>query len=370
VQRSEVSWRAPGRVNLIGEHTDYSGGFALPFAIEPACTATVSTDATPGELIVRSAQRGEPVRVGIGALTPGTGDWAGYAAGVVWALGQRGLLRAAGLRIELDSCVPAGAGLSSSAALICAVGTAVNDLFDLGLTRADLLAVTRSAENDFVGAPTGGLDQLASLYATEGHALFCDMQTLQTEQVPLPLAEAGLSVLVVDTHAAHAHAGGEYGERRAGCERAAQLLGIGSLRVLRPVDLDGALAQLPPDLGRYTRHVVTENQRVLDTVDALLSGDYAGVGRLLTASHVSLRDDYRVTVPELDLAVDTLLGMGVLGARMTGGGFGGSVIALLRSGLCGAAADAVAARFAASGFAPPTALTVAPSQGARRVSPA
>jgi galactokinase len=315
-------------------------------------------------------QRGDPVRLDLAGLTPGTGGWAGYAAGVVWALRQRGLVDTSALRIELDSSVPAGAGLSSSAALICAVGTAVNDLLNLGLTRSDLLAVTRSAENDFVGAPTGGLDQLASLYATEGHALFCDMQSLQTEQVPLPLTEAGLSVLVVDTHAAHAHAGGEYGERRAGCERAAELLGIASLRDLRPVMLGDVLSKLPEDLGRYTRHVVTENERVIDTIDALLAGDYAGVGRLLTASHVSLRDDYRVTVPELDVAVDTLLGVGALGARMTGGGFGGSVIALLRSGLEDAAADAVATRFAAMGFAEPTALTVAPSQGARRVSSA
>jgi galactokinase len=376
VPTTQVSWSAPGRVNLIGEHTDYTGGFALPFAIEAACTATVSRDAEPGELRVSSVQRDEPVRLRLDRLAPGTGGWAGYAAGVVWALNERGIdaetrprgSAAAGLRIELDSTVPAGAGLSSSAALTCSVATAVNDLLELGLDRDDLLAVTRAAENDFVGAPTGGLDQLTSLNAVEGHALFCDMRALVTEPVPLPLAEHGLTLLVLDTHAEHAHAGGEYGERRAGCERAAAVLGVQSLRDLTPVDLDSAFERLPDgQLRRYTRHVVTENQRVLDTVDAVCADDYRAVGQLLTASHVSLRDDYRVTVPELDVAVDTLLAAGALGARMTGGGFGGSVIALLPHELCEAAADAVTSRFAEAGFHAPTAMTVSPAQGAHRV---
>jgi galactokinase len=367
VPKVEATWRAPGRVNFIGEHTDYSGGFALPFAITAACTATVTTAAAAGALHISSAQRDDPVVLDLATLAPGAGEWAGYAAGVIWALHQRGVTVPA-LDIAVDSTVPAGAGLSSSAALTCAVATAVNDLLDLDLALSDLLEITRSAENDFVGAPTGGLDQLAALYATADHALFCDMRALHTEQVPFELTDHGLTVLVVDTRAAHAHAGGEYGERRAGCERAAALLGVRSLRDITPDDLDGALARLPDDeLRRYTRHVVTENARVLATVERLRAHEYEEAGRLLTASHASLRDDYRVTIPELDVAVEVLLGAGALGARMTGGGFGGSVIALLAETRVADATSAVQARFADEGFRPPSATTVHAAAGAHRV---
>ncbi len=303
----------------------------------------------------------------LAALAPGQGGWAGYAAGVVWAMLHRGI-SVPPLDISLDSTVPAGAGLSSSAALTCAVATAVNDLLELDLPLGELLEITRSAENDFVGAPTGGLDQLAALYATAGHALFCDMRSLHTEQVPFELGDHGLTVLVVDTHAAHAHAGGEYGQRRAGCERAAKLLGIDSLRDVGVDDLGDALARLPDDeLRRYTRHVVTENARVLAAVDRLHAHDYDEVGRLLSASHASLRDDYRVTIPELDTAVEVLLGAGALGARMTGGGFGGSVIALLPETGVADATSAVEARFAAEGFRAPTATTMRAAAGAHKV---
>jgi galactokinase len=273
-----------------------------------------------------------------------------------------------GLVVDVDSDVPAGAGLSSSAALTCSVATAVDELLGLRWDRGELLAVTRSAENDFVGAPTGGLDQLAALYATAEHALFCDMRTLHTEQVPFDLAAEGLTVLVVDSHAEHAHAGGEYGERRAGCEEAADLLGVPSLRDVTPDGLDDALSRLSDErLQRYTRHVVTENARVLDTVTALRAGDYSAVGKLLVASHASLRDDYRVTVAELDVAVEGLLGAGALGARMTGGGFGGSVIALLAVDRVDAAIEAVQRRYAEAGFRAPTAMTVSAAAGASRV---
>jgi galactokinase len=355
-------------VNFIGEHTDYTGGFALPFAITAACTATVTTAAgDAGSLHISSAQRSEPVRLELAGLAPGSGEWAGYAAGVIWALRQRRVTIPA-LDIAVDSTVPAGAGLSSSAALTCAVATAVNDLLDLDLPMGDLLEITRSAENDFVGAPTGGLDQLAALYATADHALFCDMRSLHTDQVPFELADHGLTVLVVDTRATHAHAGGEYGDRRAGCERAADTLGVGSLRDITPEGLDATLARLPDDeLRRYTRHVVTENARVLATVERLRAHDYEAVGRLLVASHASLRDDYRVTIPELDVAVEVLLGAGALGARMTGGGFGGSVIALLPETRVAGATRAVQTRFAGEGFHPPNATTVHAAAGAHRV---
>ncbi len=365
--RNGVTWQAPGRVNLIGEHTDYNAGFVLPFAIEQACTATVER-IDECTLAISSTQRAETPHFALDGLEPGAADgWAGYAAGVVWALLRLGA-DVPGLRIALDSTVPPGAGLSSSAALTCAVATAVDDLLGLRLSAGELLSVTRSAENDFVGAPTGGMDQLAALNCTAGNVLFCDMRTLETEQVPLPLAASGLTILVVDTHAAHRHADGEYQLRRAGCERAAHLLGLTSLRELTVADLDPALDRLPSDdLRRYTRHVVTENERVLRTVDLLRDAALAETGPLLTASHESLRDDYRVSITELDAAVATLLAHGALGARMTGGGFGGSIIALIAEERCDAAVKAVTITFRQHGFVAPSAFTARPSRGAHRV---
>ncbi|MCU1658231.1 MAG: galactokinase, partial [Pseudonocardiales bacterium] len=293
--------------------------------------------------------------------------WAGYAAGAAWVLRQSGV-HIPGLRIALDSTVPTGGGLSSSAALVCSVSAALDELLELGLSAAELLDVTRSVENDFVGAPTGGMDQLASLNCIEGHALFCDMRSLAVRQVPLSLDDAGLSILVVDTRAEHRHASGEYRARRAGCERAARLLGVPALRDIGPADLEAALLRLPSDeLRRYTRHVVTENDRVLQTVERLGAGRLRDIGPLLTASHESLRTDYQVSIPELDVAVDTLLGAGALGARMTGGGFGGSVIALLATGSVAAAIEAVTAEFAHHGFHEPAAFTAQPSRGAHAV---
>ncbi|MDT4916206.1 MAG: galactokinase [Pseudonocardiales bacterium] len=356
-----VRWRAPGRVNLIGEHTDYNDGFVLPFALEVGCTATVEhrSDAT---VDVRSAQRPDGFSVAIGDLEPGVEGWMGYVLGVLWALRRRGH-EVPGLSIALDSDVPVGAGLSSSAAVVCSVATAVDDLLDLHLSADELLAVTRSAENDFVGAPTGGMDQLAALRCRQGHALFCDMRSLATEQVPFALGE--LTILVADTRAEHSHAGGEYRRRREGCEEAARQLGVPALRDIGPDDLPAALARLDGDeLRRYTRHVVTENDRVLQTVEVLRAGDLAALGPLLTASHASMRDDFRITAPEVDLAADTLLAAGAQGARMTGGGFGGCVIGLLPRDGVDAAAAAVHLAFADHDFTEPATFTVAPSRGA------
>ena len=357
-----TAWRAPGRVNLIGEHTDYNDGYALPFAIRAGCTATVEVrgDRT---VTVRSAQQPAPVEFSLADLRPGTAGWAGYPLGVLWALRQRGH-DLPGLTIVLDSDVPVGAGLSSSAALVCSVAAAVDDLLQLTLSRDELLAVTRSAENDFVGAPTGGMDQLAAFNCVEGTALLCDMRSLETQQVPLVLGD--LALLVVDTRAEHRHADGEYRRRRAGCEQAARQLGV---RALRDVDdLDAALARLTDDeLRRYTRHVVTENARVLDTVTALRAGDLTAVGPLLTASHASMRDDFRVSSPELDLAVESLLATGALGARLTGGGFGGCVVGLIDSARADGAGEAVRAAFASRGFAMPHPFVVHPSDGTHRV---
>jgi galactokinase len=360
------TWFAPGRVNLIGEHTDYNAGFALPFAIAHGCTACAAVVPEPVVTVV-SRQRPDVASVPLTDLEPAPG-WAGYVLGVVWALQRRGV-RLPGLRIIVDSTVPVGAGLSSSAALTCSVGTVLQDLLDLRLSSADLLAITRSAENDFVGARTGGLDQLASLTATAGHALFCDMRSMHTRPVPFDLDAAGAAMLVIDTRAEHRHAGGEYGRRRAGCERAAQLLGAATLREVTVAGLEKALARLPDDeLRRYTRHVVTENTRVLRTVDLLDSGALTSIGPLLTASHVSLRDDYRVSIPQLDLAVAVLLDAGAFGARMTGGGFGGSVIALVPRDAVDGSAALVTAAFERSSFRAPFTFTVRAEGGVHRVS--
>jgi galactokinase len=358
-----ISWRAPGRVNLIGEHTDYNDGFVLPFALAQGCTATV--DRRGGDRVrVRSAQQRDESDESIADLRPGTTGWAGYALGVVWALREDGH-DVPGLDIHLDSDVPIGSGLSSSAALVCSVATALDDLLDVKLDADALLALTRRVENDFVGAPTGGMDQLASLRCTDGHALFCDMRSLATEQVPLPLTE--LRMLVVDTRAEHRHADGEYRRRREGCEEAARQLGVPALRDVAVDELDAALARLADDeLRRYTRHVVTEDARVLRTVDLLRGGAIERIGPLLTESHASMRDDFRITIPELDVAVEALLAAGALGARMTGGGFGGCVIGLLPAGTGDAAAEAVRAAYADRGFRTPNAFEVVPSAGAHR----
>jgi galactokinase len=359
-------WRAPGRVNLIGEHTDYNEGFVLPFAIDAACTATVRGLDEP-VLRIASAQQPERAELALAELAPGPAGWAGYVAGVVWALRERGA-PVGGSAIEVDSTVPVGSGLSSSAALVCSVATAVDEAFRLGLSADELLAVTRSAENDYVGAPTGGMDQLAALRCVPDHALVCDMRTLHTEQIPFDLAAAGLTVLVIDSRAEHRHADGEYRARRAGCERAAELLGVRALRDVAVDELDAALHRLPDDeLRRYTRHIVTEDDRVLRTVELLRGGRVREIGELLTRSHVSMRDDYRITIPELDVAVDTLLESGALGARMTGGGFGGCVIALLEPNRVDAAAGAAARAYASRGYRAPTHFTVRPAAGAHRV---
>jgi galactokinase len=366
-----VRWRAPGRVNLIGEHTDYNDGYALPFAIEQTCAAAVSILPTPS-IRVRSAQEPAAVEIGADGLDPAaawitsTTRWASYAIGVVWALREQGRLTAAlpGMLIDIDGGVPLGAGLSSSAALSCSVAAALDDLLDLGLTRAELAGVADRAENDFVGAPTGGMDQLASLLAVEGHVLLCDMRSGETSAVPLDLGGSGLALLVVDTHAPHRHADGEYAQRRRSCERAAAELGLPALRDATVADLDRLSSDL---LRRRVRHVVTEDDRVLDTVAHLRAAEVAATGPILTASHRSMRDDFEITVPEVDVAVDALLDAGALGARMTGGGFGGCVLALLPADEVDAAAEAVTAAYDAHRFAAPSWFVTSPRRGAHRI---
>jgi len=362
-----TSWFAPGRINLIGEHTDYNDGFVLPFALAVGCTATVAEASS--DWSVRSAQEPDPVVVRRSGLAD-AGDvpeWTRYVLGALWLLTDRGV-DVPPMEITVDSDVPTGAGLSSSAALVCSVVRAVDDHLGLGLDDDAVFALTRDVENDAVGAPTGGMDQLVSLRGEAGHVLLCDMRSHDTRPVPLDLAGRGLAVLVADTRAPHKHSDGEYGARRRGCEEAARILGVPALRDVSGADLADALGRLDDDeLRRYVRHVVTEDERVLAVARLLDEGRLPDIGQALTASHASMRDDFRITVPEVDTAVDALLSAGALGARMTGGGFGGCVIGLLPEGDVEGAGDAVRRAFADAGFGEPSLFTATAEAGARRV---
>ncbi|GAA1735223.1 galactokinase [Luedemannella helvata] len=362
----DTVWTAPGRVNLIGEHTDYNGGYVLPFAL-PQRTAVAAGRLDRREWTVWSeVGRAAPVTFAEADLEPGrvTG-WAGYLAAVVWALRDTGV-DVPGARLTVASDVPVGSGLSSSAALECATLGALLDLAGSELPLDDWPALAQRAENVYVGMPCGIMDQAASSLCRADHALFLDCRSLETEQVPFTIADEGLAVLVVDTRAPHRHTDGEYAARRQTCEAAAARLGVDLLREV--ADLGQALAALAGDevAVRRVRHVVTENQRVLDTMTLLRAGRTSEIGPLLTASHASLRDDYEVTVPELDVAVDAALAAGALGARMTGGGFGGCVIALVRTESADAVATAVSSAFAEHGFDVPAAFVAAPGPGAAR----
>jgi galactokinase len=361
----EGVWAAPGRVNVIGEHTDYNDGFVLPVAL-PHTTRAAVARRTDGRLALASLQGdGDLVELGIDELGPGRPDgWAGYPAGVVDVLRDR---LAGGLSVLVDTDVPVGAGLSSSAALTCSVALALADLVAPELSRTDLVELARRSENDFVGAPTGILDQSASLLCTEGNALFLDTRERRTEQVPLDLAAAGLELLVVDTGTSHTHADGGYGDRRRECEEAADRLGVPALRDVPDL---AALAGLDDDvLLRRARHIVTENARVLEVVRILRgSSDPREIGPVLTEGHVSLRDDFQISTVELDACVDAAVAAGAHGARMVGGGFGGSAVVLVDRDRAGAVAEAVRERFAGEGFAAPRTFDVVPSAGARRIA--
>ena len=366
---AEGVWAAPGRVNVIGEHTDYNGGFVLPVAMEHTTRAAVGRR-DDGRVAFASLQGdGEVVELGVAELAPGRPDgWAGYPAGVVLGLRDR---LAGGVSILVDTDVPVGAGLSSSAALTCSVALALSDLVAPELRREDLVELARSAENDFVGAPTGILDQSASVLCTAGHALFLDTRDRTSEQVPLDLAAAGLALLVVDSGVTHDHAEGGYGDRRRECEQAAERLGVALLRDIDDVAALQPLADGTPEgevLLRRARHIVTENARVLEVVAALRGdADPRAIGPVLTAGHESLRDDFEISVPLLDAIVEAALEAGAHGARLVGGGFGGSAIALVDTDALDAVVAAVAARFAGEGAAPPRTFVTVPSAGARRL---
>ena len=357
-------WAAPGRVNLIGEHTDYNEGYVMPFALAQRVliAAAPRNDRTWS---VTSLNNDSTKIFSAADLNPGMVGWQAYVAGVVWALQEAGH-RVGGADLVLTSDVPEGAGLSSSAALECAVLTAVVDLNDLDVVGIERAKLARRSENDFVGAPTGLMDQAASTLCTAGHALFFDCRTDAAEQVLFDATSAGLEILVLDTKTPHALVDSEYTARRASCEQAAQLLGIPALRDV--TDLDAALDQLPdPVLKRRVRHVVTENARVLEAADVLRAGRIADLAPLLDASHESMRDDFEITVPQVDLAVETARSSGSLGARMTGGGFGGCIIALVELGDSERIGEAIVESFGAAGYGPPVYFTAVPSTGAQRL---
>ncbi|MBF8190892.1 galactokinase, partial [Nonomuraea sp. K274] len=340
----QTVWRAPGRVNLIGEHTDYNDGFVLPFAVPWGVTAAVTPRADRTIRLLSLQTPGEPITL---ARHEDSKGWTRYVVGVFAMLGDR----VAGADIAIDGDVPQGAGLSSSAALEVAVATALNDLHGLDLSPMDLALLSQRAENDFVGMPCGIMDQAASALCREGHALFLDCRSLGSRNIPLDLAAHGLSLLIIDTQVHHEHAGGEYAKRRAECESAARKLGVEALRDV--TDLAAALERLSGDERKRTMHVVTENHRVEALIGLLRAGAVTEIGALLNASHLSLRDQYEVSSPELDVAVEAAVRGGARGARMTGGGFGGSAIALVPVERLTAVQDSVSTAYRKHGFQPP-----------------
>ncbi|MEU9760691.1 galactokinase [Streptomyces sp. NPDC047987] len=369
----EGVWAAPGRVNLIGEYTDFNDGFVMPLALPHTARAAVARR-SDSELRLHSADvPGGVVSLRVDELAPHQGHgWAAYPAGVVWALREAGH-PVTGADIHLTSTVPTGAGLSSSAALEVVTAFALNDLFGFGLSAPELALLGQRAENAFVGVPCGIMDQMASACCTDGHALYLDTRDLTQRQVPFDLAAHGLRLLVVDTRVKHALGDGAYAERRAACETGAAALGLRTLRELPYEGLGVALetlagAGVDESVVRCVRHVVSDNHRVEQVIALLDAGDVRAAGPVLDAGHASLRDDLRVSCPELDLVVSAAGVAGALGARMTGGGFGGSAIVLVDETSADRVAEAVTAAFAAAGHTEPRIFPAVPSVGARRLA--
>lgn len=359
-ESAERTWSAPGRVNLVGDHTDYNEGLALPFAL-PQRTVVRVRPRPDGLLRARSV--GHP---DVSFRTPGqpgevTG-WGAYVAGVAWALGKAGL-QIPGADLTVTSQVPVGAGLSSSHSLECAVALALCDLAGIGVDRTELARIIQRAENDYVGAPTGLLDQMAVLHSVPDHLSFFDARALTVDPVAVDLAAQGLVLLVIDPNAPHQHVDGAYAERRRSGEEAAEALGVRSLREVE--DAPAALAHLgDPVVRRRARYVLGENARVLRVVDLIRAGRLADVGPVLNQSHEAARTDFENTVPAVDLTVEAAVAAGALGARMTGGGFGGAVIALVETARVCAVEDAVARALDRAGLAGASFLPVTPSRGA------
>ncbi len=362
----EGTWFAPGRVNLMGG-PDYNDVFVLPFALGAGVCAAASR--RPDRRIALTSRQvgGEPVLLSIDTLEPGSVDgWAAYPAGVAWALSRAGCLPG-GADVAIDADLPAGAGLSSSAALECSVALALTELYQLPVPRRELAAVARRAENDFVGVPTGTMDQIAALLCRAGHALLLDCRSGVAAAIPLNPVVAGLTLLVIDTRVRHALGDGRYAARRRACERAASMLGVRSLRDV--IDDAGAPARLAePSLRRVCGHVISEARRVLRAAELLRAGEQAAMAELLTVSHRSLRDEFRMSWPQADEAVEAAIDAGAAGARMTGGGFGGCVVALVPADRADPVRTAVTSRFARHHWPAPHYLNAIPSDPARRIA--
>jgi galactokinase len=347
-----IRYAAPGRINLIGEHTDYNLGFALPIAL-PERTVVTFAPSDADALTVRSDGADGVVRFPLDTAAGGVTGWAAYIAGVVWALRRAGH-RVLGGEMSIASGVEMGSGLASSAALECAVLGSLLSATGARLDRVEQARISQAAENDYVGAPTGLMDQLASLFGEPRKAMLIDFRAVSVQQVRFDPDASEVALLLIDSHARHRHAGGEYAARRASCERAAADLGVGGLRDVQDGGPSVLEAVSDPVDARRARHVLAENQRVLDFVAALDECDYLVAGRILTASHASMRDDFEITTGHIDLIADTAVRAGALGARMTGGGFGGCVIALVRADNVDAVSDAVLGAVVAAGYPEPT----------------
>lgn len=352
---------APGRVNLIGEHIDYSDGFVLPFAIQARTYCALRIRSDERIRVATNQHKRDIFESSISELKTQTGPvWSRYILGVLWALEIK-----VGVEILVDSEVPSGAGLSSSAALECSVAIALNHHLELGRSLTELARITQRAENEYVGVPCGIMDQSISLMGRAGHALLLDCRDLSTRQIKVDFESHDLKLLIVDTRAHHALVDGGYAERRAQCESVAKALGVRAMRDLSLGELEAARTRLPDVNYKRARHAVTEISRVLEAVKVLEADDFSNFGDLLTKSHQSLRDDYNVSCPELDLAVDTALNLGALGARMVGGGFGGSAIALIRSDDAAKVALGIEQALEKRGFSSPRFFDSLPGDGAR-----
>jgi galactokinase len=350
-EEPELVASAPGRINLIGEHTDYNGGFVLPCAV--GRRVAVAIGGGGNELFSTNFDEARPL------LGEKDSSWADYPSGVVWAIGEAAG-EIGGFRAAFAGDVPLGSGLSSSAAIEAATALALDALFGLGIDRKDLAVLCQRAENEFVGVQSGIMDQYASLLCEEGAALLVDCRSLEAENVPLDLNGAGLALLVCDTRVERGLADTGYNDRRAACERAARTLGVEQLRDAREKDLE----RLSGEELKRARHIVTENARVIEAVEALRAGDFRALGRLMYASHASMRDDFEISTPELDAFVELAEGSGALGARLTGAGFGGCAFALVQDRETDALTREALHTFAGRGFEEPAFYEFLPAAGA------